>query len=203
MPAVQLATQMRKWGPKKMNPQYEAIADFMLANPEMSYQEIGKRLNYTNTWISMVVNSDSFRAYYQMRRESLNSAIRDNIAHKMLGIADKSLDLLAKGIEEQGDKLSVLDRVTVADRVLERLGYGTKPGQVANVNVQVNASQNTFIPVDAATLQEARSSLRAVEQMRLARNTTLDAVALEPPQDEGEPTAQSADVPSVDTLIVE
>lgn len=175
--AVQLATQMReRWQPKRILPQYERIADLLLgANIHMTNIEIAKELGYTKEWVGLVRNSDAFQAYYQMRRETLNEEIQNKISDRLLNIADKSLELVEEGIREQGAKMNVMDRVEVADKVLDRLGYGS--AKTPSVNVNVNASTNNqFVAVDAGVLHEARSQLRAVEQMRLARSGhTIDA----------------------------
>lgn len=196
--------QTQRWNPKKINRVYEALADLMLASPNLTQHEMGSRLGYSQVWVGLVINSDSFKAYFAGRRAAIENALTATITSRLEKLAHDSLDLLEKGIADQGPKISLSDRVNIADKVLDRLGYGSKAGGGLNMQVNVNTNVNAPVhhpTVDAQTLSEARSALRAVEQMRAARNSALPATngsaALPAPQ----PIVEA--VPDIIDLVVE
>ena len=171
---------VRRFGPKKMNPHYENIADIMLAEPTISQGDLAKRVGMTQPWVCLIIKSDSFKAYYSSRRQEINDAIRDRVTDRLVNLADKSLKLLEDGIEKKGEAMNMPDRVMLADKVLDRLGYGVKAAPVAgNVN---NVQNNVTVvgTVDRATLDAARSALRAVEQMRAGQTPIIDATSVAP-----------------------
>jgi hypothetical protein len=179
-----------------------AIADLMLGEPQLTQNEIAKRLNYSFPWLSLIVNTDMFKAYFASRREAFNSALSERISGKLSQATEAALDNLIEGINSKGANMSVLERKEVADTLLQRLGYGMKTAPTIVNNVQAVTS----VSVDKDVLIEARRSLRAVEELRIAqsRGELIEAQAESaPPSDPPPPAENSIGESSVLSLNVE
>ena len=50
------------WHRKKVTYRHEALMDMMLANPRMTYKELGKAFGYAPITIGILASSDAFKA---------------------------------------------------------------------------------------------------------------------------------------------
>lgn len=107
----------------KMHPKYEAILDYLISNPEMKKGELAAEMGVSQSWLSVVINSDLFQMKLDERREELKSAIIGSVKDKMQGLADLALDRLLEQVEETKDPRVLLD---TADKMLDRIGYARK-----------------------------------------------------------------------------
>lgn len=180
--------------PKKMNHTYEAIVDLMLTHPEWRNTDIAKHLNYSLAWLSVITGTDMFKAYYASRRAAFNQAVNERISGKLSEATEEALDSLIEGIKTKGAAMTVIERKEVADTLLQRLGYGVKTGPTVVNNV--NAVAETVVAVDRDVLVQARQSLRAVEELRIARQKSL-VVESEVVQETPQPAAS----PILDLLV--
>ncbi len=186
-----------QWGPGKFNFWYDHIIDMMLANPKVTNADIARSTGRTANWISMVKNSDAFRARYAQRRDEVTTLLNDTIGEKLGLVASKGLDILLEKMNKVGGNVTLEEAVDLNDKVLARLGYGTRQGPApASVNVNVNASavagaQAAPLPLDA--FRSAQESLRMVEEARarglLKGPTTIEA-KVEPTQTDTLPEAR-------------
>lgn len=128
----------------KMRIPHHAIMDMMLANPFMSQAEIAQRSGYTANWISILVNSDSWKSELSKRRGELNETlaleiqtdVTANLRSLALGGINKTKELIANSIN--------LEQVTSAtESALKLLGYGEqkKPQDPSNVTYNIDARQ--------------------------------------------------------------
>lgn len=79
---------------------HQAIADLRLANPEMSQGDIAQRLGYTQTWVSMVECSDSFKAYFAGRRAEFEKGIVEDMRDTIRSRANRILARAHQIIED-------------------------------------------------------------------------------------------------------
>lgn len=148
---------------------HDAIIDLMLAHPEMKKGEIAKKLGRAESTISIICNSDVFRHRLAARRKEFSEQLNSDIVTNTTRVANKALEMVM-GRLESGDavKIPTLQLFSMADKALERLGFGPKPGGA----VVINNQQNTVIaPTDAvaAAQQEIlRREREAVERQKAA-----------------------------------
>lgn len=150
---------------------HEAIIDDMLAFPLDTLATRGARLNYNPTFLSTLINSDMFKAAYEHRRREYTANLDQSLTQKTAAVAGKALDIMLETLEAKRGAIPFGVLSDTVDKTLSRLGYGVKP-QGTTVNVVGDNAKVAVLPaVNAAQLSEARSALRAAEQLR----------ALEPP----------------------
>ena len=138
---------------------HEAVADWLISNPEKPLSECAKTFGYTQPWLSTIIHSDAFKVYFSQRRAALNLVIHNGIATQLQNTTKKALDLLDKKLdsEEDLDGNFILD---VADKLLHRQGYAPGKTTVNQTNVQVNAPPAGS--VDMGTLSRARRIMQAI-----------------------------------------
>jgi hypothetical protein len=148
---------------QKINWWHERLADWMLANPERSIKEAAPIFNVTVSYLYMLKNTDTFKAYWISRSTGYSSKVEDEakddilgLTAKTAGVAEQALDALSSRLASTGDVLPVNTLIDVANMGLKSLGYTanskTPPAQV-NVNVGL---------VDASALAQARERMRQV-----------------------------------------
>lgn len=141
---------------------HEYIVDDMLAFPTSTVKERAKRLDYSETYLSIIINSDMFKALYAERRKAYNERLDGSITQKTALAANKALDIVLETLEKKRDAIPFPALAEFTDRTLSRLGYGEKQsGTNVNVNVGIQPA------VTPEQLAEARKSLRAVEASRM------------------------------------
>lgn len=158
---------------------HTAIIDDMLQYPLASNVERAARLGYSASYISIITNSDMFKAAYAARRAEVTQALDTSIVHKQMKVADQSLDLMLETLQKKRDAIPFPVLADVHDKTMNRLGYGVKPGQ-GGVNINVNAPNGrvAVLPtVSPEQLAEARDALRRVEQMRATESPLLELKA--------------------------
>lgn len=119
-------TQIKTMGRKQLE-----ILDFFLTNPLCSLKEASEALGYTQSWLSIVVNSDAYKAEFERRRALSDHMIANDITARMRATAQIGLarteQLLA--VEPNLEKVS-----EATDKLLKSLGYTPQPSkQVATV----------------------------------------------------------------------
>jgi hypothetical protein len=128
----------------KLRIPHHAILDLMLANPFMTQNDIAKEAGYSVSWLSVLVNSDSFKSELNKRRTELNEVlaveiqtdVTANLRSLALGGINKTKELIANSIN--------LEQVTSAtESALKLLGYGEqkKPQDPSNVTYNIDARQ--------------------------------------------------------------
>ena len=149
---------------KPMRWWHDAIIDDMLAFPLDTLAQRSLRLNYTVAYLSVIMNTDLFKAAYQQRKASYQANMDQALVMKTTQVAAKGLDLLLEAMETKRAQIPFGVLSDTVDKTLNRLGYGVKP--VGNpVNVNVNAPGGVVgVTVSAEQLAEARQALRAAEQ---------------------------------------
>lgn len=178
--------------PEYLRAWYAGIVDLMLSEPGIKNGEIARRLGKTETWISTVKNTDIFRAYFEKRRTELDTLINERIASGLGNATALALDNLVEGLKSKGAALPVKDQAEIANSLLAKLGYGSP--RTPQVQVNVGAAAGAVIvetPVSVEALAEARASLRALEELKLAQRPVAD----------GHSTAAPHDGPTIDLTL--
>ena len=148
----------------------------MLMYPKSLMAERSRRLKYSESYLSLIMNSDMFKALYARRRAEYSASLDAGIQHKLGMVANKALDLMMDTLDTKRNSIPFPALADFTDNTLERLGYGTK-----SAAVQVNINAPPMITQEQ--LAEARATLRAVETQR-----TIEHKPIEHKPDELPPT---------------
>ena len=121
---------------QKLRYSHEALIDLMIAQPEMSQNDLAARFGYSASWISQVISSDIFQGKLMERvTEIVDPTLTATVEQRLKGQVLRSMELLREKLDrpaaEVPDNL-VLRTLEISSRAL---GYGAKDTQV---NVQVN-----------------------------------------------------------------
>ena len=133
---------------------HDAMIDVILANPAISQGDLAKEFGFTQAWMSIIVNSDAFKARLAERKaELLDPKIIASMEQRLEALANRSLDRLLERVESSVP-LKPLELVAMA-----KLGAGDRmnrapAAQIAN-NLYVVA-----LPPPAANSSEWLSSTR-------------------------------------------
>lgn len=146
---------------------YAAIADYMLAYPSATNAEIATALNRAANTISLIRNTDLFRAYFAARRKEWEERHDFGIRKKLHAAADLGLDILLETMTNKRSSIPISQTTTIVTSALDRLGYAPQSGPSTQINVQANDQSRVVVaPVTVDRLEEARSVLRAAQQNR-------------------------------------
>ena len=141
---------------------HAAIVDYMLVNPDQNQNEIARALGFTPAWLSVIINSDAFKMYYESRREEHNTGLHEKVVGKLYAIALDASDVILDALgEDEVDARLALD---AKDKALHRLGYG--PSRGGAVNIQQNNTVHNY-PVDKELLQRGRERMNSVHRPAL------------------------------------
>lgn len=147
---------------------YAGIADYRLAHPGCSNDEVAKHLNKHPNTISIITNSDLYREYEAQRKAQWREKNEDQLREKLTGVTIKVLDAIDEKLSKQKDQIPMPLAVDLLKSGLDRLGFAPSvgPAVVINNNQQNN---NVQLPpsVTPSVLEEARMALRAVERQRM------------------------------------
>lgn len=181
--------------PKKFAWYYDAIIDWMVANPGRPLSECAAHVNKSQPWLSTIINSDMFKAALARRRETFSTTHDSLLQEKLTRVAMQGLDIILDKMEKKRDTIPMSQLHTITDTAIQRLGYGVKsptPGVQVNVGVGVQTPAIP-VPVSASDLAAARSALRSAEQMKALPAPAAEV--LEPGPDASEEDGLNARFP--------
>lgn len=135
---------------------HEAIAEFLVTNPTVSQGEIAKVFGYSESWLSQVINSDAFQAYYRKLAEERGAIATHTVAAKIAGFASLALDKAMEKLETGSSERFITDSTEQALRALGYLGGNGGPP------TPQGPQQHMHVHVDADALAEARERAAAL-----------------------------------------
>jgi hypothetical protein len=136
---------------------YESLADYIITHPEAKRPDIAAAMGRTEGTISLVMQSDSFQAYYRKRRDIHSEKIDAAMRQKLFKVADASLDYLLESLNKKRDSVPIEMLQRTADTALKNLGYGSTPSPSVTVN---NSPQTVNVAISLSDLEAARAALR-------------------------------------------
>lgn len=140
----------------KINYTHDALIDAIIANPEMTQRQFAAVFGYTESWLSVVMNSDAFQEKLAERKEEIvNPILRASIEDRLKAVAQTSLDNILKQMTLQpADMKTATKALELSTRAL---GYGAKAPQTA---VQVNIAPVAVVPAKSVSSDEWMQSFR-------------------------------------------
>lgn len=134
-------------GPATVRYSHEAMADAILQNPWIAQWELAKHFGYSESWVSLVLSSDAFQAYFAKRREEVvDPQVRATIEERMKGVLMQSINVLARKLE--GPAASGELALQVMNGASKALGYGVAKPSQTNIQFVVE------VPVKAGSSDE-------------------------------------------------
>src|SRR5512138_1039549 len=149
---------------------HEAIADFLIANPMASQGEVARFFEYSEPWLSQIIHSDAFQAYYRRLAQERGVIAVHSLPDKISGLAalaiEKATERLAGGVASESFINDTMETT------LKALGYLGSGSSGSGGNGAGAPQQHMHVHVDAEALAEARE--------RAARRYTDAAPLAEP-----------------------
>jgi hypothetical protein len=145
---------------RKMRWWYESLVDFILLHPTATHQQIADHFGKSRGAIDVILATDAFKAYARQRREQYTEHHNNAVHSKILGVANKSMELMLESLERKRDTIPLDLLARINEGALKSLGYGA-PAPAQTV-VNVNPSHQTVVPVAVSIedLEAARAALR-------------------------------------------
>ena len=162
---------------RKMRWWYESLADFMIANPRATQNDMAGHFQRGVNTISTIINTDAFKAYYRQRRAQIHSDLSESVKGKLLNIADQSMDALLEKLEKKRDTLPIESLHKTAEMALKSLGYGGDKGPTIINNV--NQPTHVTAAVSLEDLQVAQAALRRAQSDQLEAPKIIDVTPSE------------------------
>lgn len=160
---------------RKMRWWYESLADLMIANPKMTQAELASHFGRTTVTISIITNTDAFKAYMRQRRNELQISLDQDVRSKLLRLTGDTLDVMIDKIDKKKDTLPIAELNRTAEMALKALGYTSdKPSVV--VNNAPTQQTTVVVPVSLDDLQAAQAALRASQRQPTYVDVTPEPV---------------------------
>ena len=124
----------------------------MVVNPDGKLKQCARDFDVSQPWLSVIINSDIFKARLAERREAHFANISRTVSEKVSGVANLALNELEKRLDESADFLPYDTVLETAEMALKASGYGAKSGGGTQVHLQVINGG-----VNRETLEESRA----------------------------------------------
>lgn len=147
-----MSQNLSAYEPNKLNHRHQAMAEWLVANPDATLTDLAKDMNYSLPWVSRIVGSDMFQALYQNLCEERQVITVHSIGTKIAAAGHLAMDRL---VERLAGKPSDRLLMQATDSILDKMGYGSK-------NVTVNSSGDTYVGLTPEDLERAKVKARAL-----------------------------------------
>ncbi len=145
-----------------LNHRHEQIINWLICNPDKTQGDCAREFNYTEAWLSQVINSDMFQAAYRKRCDELGVMAVHTMHARLAGAASVALSAAVRRIEAGGasDRL-INDTMRTA---LQGLGYGPAqqpPEPQKHLHLHINAESLEAARSRAAEMKEGISATKS------------------------------------------
>lgn len=143
---------------KHISPKYEKLADLLILRPDLKNPDLAAELGVSETWLSSVKNSNTFKEYFRERRTALESEIVKAKMGEMTGQALVAHNQILAELQRRAQKstTSTKDLLGITDRLQKVLGLDRQDSPML-----VIAPQQQVGVVDADLLRAARERMGA------------------------------------------
>jgi hypothetical protein len=127
---------------RKISFTHDALIDMIIARPELSQGAIAAHFGYTQSWLSQIMSSDSFKKRLAERRDALvDPILRLEVEERFKAVVERSMTILMEKLSVPASQ--VPDQLAL--RALEigsrAAGYGARQSQPpveVNVDIHLN-----------------------------------------------------------------
>ena len=141
---------------KKVSWWHESILDWELENPDKNLGECAREFRVSETWLSIIRNSDVYREYAALRRKDHNENVSKSIIERVEDVADLSLEVLHERIEKERETIGLKIVTQTCELALKSLGFGQRSD---SKETQVNV---TIGNIDPSLLERARNKMKLI-----------------------------------------
>lgn len=121
--------------PEIKRPWHHAVIELMIAHPELKQGEIARRLGKSQTWLSIVVNSDAFRMKLAERREEVvDPVLEAKVEDRLRAVANEATEVLLERLQLAGESMSTRDLTRLVEVSTKGLGMGRPEAVTAQQN---------------------------------------------------------------------
>lgn len=118
--------------PDPKRPWHEAVIDMWLVDPTLKQGDIARALGKTEAWVSILVNSDAFRAKYRERKELLvDPFIVEGAESRLKAVVNEAANELVKRLTLAPGAMSTKDLNATLATASRALGMGATPAAPA------------------------------------------------------------------------
>lgn len=142
---------------KKVNWWHKSIFDWEIANPSLKMKDCAVAFGVSETWLSIIRNSDIYMEYAALRREEHNDNVSKTVIERVEDVADVSLEVLEERIRAERKTLGLGIVNNAAEMALKALGFGQKSSSRGDTQINVILGA-----ADPALLERARETMRTV-----------------------------------------
>lgn len=142
---------------KKLNYRHEAILIWLLENPDRKLGDCARELNYTQAWLSTVINSDMFQELYKRRCEERGQIAIHSTINRLGRISALALEQIERKLEAGAVSEKFL--LDVSSQTLDRLGF-SKPTAEQAPHVHFHVDANDLI----AARERSRARFEVVKK---------------------------------------
>jgi len=147
----------------RLSPNHELIALAIINNPGITSGELARRFGRSETWISIVRNSDCFRLRMAELLDAAEDTVIADIPTKLRVVADMALDRVAENLVQE--KASPSFALNSLREALDALGYKQRTPAGAIPAVGTIAQQNNFFVASREQLETARQRLQLAHEV--------------------------------------
>jgi hypothetical protein len=126
--------------PPKIRYTHDGVIDMIIAEPQISQNEIAARFGYTPSWISTVMTSDAFKARLAERKsEIVDPVLRMNMEERFRAVTERSLAVLMEKLTQPASSVPDALALQAANLGAKSLGFGVPQTQV-NVGIDLRGA---------------------------------------------------------------
>ncbi len=119
---------------------HDQMVDLIIGNPGISQGEIARRLGYSESWISQILNSDAFKSRLAERREALvDPSIREQVEKGFDALIQRSVEILQEKLQNPSNLVSDQLAIRTLEIASRARGYGARENPPpASVNIEMH-----------------------------------------------------------------
>jgi hypothetical protein len=154
---------------KKVNSWHKLLVDYRLANPAATGRLCAAFFKKSESWISIITNSDAFIEYEASRRGLFEGRLDLTVVEKIEGVANLALDVMEERIQKEREDIGLGVVQDALDSSLRAMGFMDKIDSRGDGDTLIQNNNTTINVATSPQLEKAR-------QMLLAANQTMGPV---------------------------
>lgn len=124
-PTQSTPLQQQPRGPQKLKYTHQAMVDLILADPTVTFVELGEVFGYSAAWVSRVVASDAFQARLAERKQELvDPAIAQSLNERVQAVTIQSLHIVGQKLEAEQSAAYAMEALGVVALLHKTAGAG-------------------------------------------------------------------------------
>jgi len=150
---------------QKVRYSHEDCVGRILAEPGISQGELARIYGYSQTWMSIIINSDAFQARLAERRaELVDPVLQATINDRLRAVTVRSLEVLAEKLSKPADAISDKLAIEAASFGARSMGLGAAAAPAPQATDHLAALAHRLLDLQAT----ARPETVDVEVRRVA-----------------------------------